>query len=136
MSGMLGGCACGAVRYEIEGAPMGVGVCYCRDCQYATGGPPTYVALVPRPAFKLTKGEPRRFTSKADSGKDVTRVFCADCGTPLYSDPEDGPMLPVKVGGLDDPSGLTPGLAIYTASAQPWHLRHEGIPSFEKMPGG
>ena len=32
-----GGCACGAVRYEIAADPQFQGQCQCRDCQRATG---------------------------------------------------------------------------------------------------
>jgi hypothetical protein len=33
MSDMLeGGCACGAVRYRLNSAPMFVNCCHCRDC--------------------------------------------------------------------------------------------------------
>ena len=32
-----GGCACGAVRYEISGEPMFSNDCQCRDCQHKSG---------------------------------------------------------------------------------------------------
>jgi hypothetical protein len=32
-----GGCACGAVRYEIAADPQFQGQCQCRDCRRATG---------------------------------------------------------------------------------------------------
>ena len=135
MSDIEGGCACGAVRFKITEAPVGGGVCHCRACQYAAGGPPTYVLLAPKLGFAITKGEPKVYTTKGDSGGDVGRAFCADCGTPLYSVP--GPMtpfIPVKVGALDDPSIFQPNLHLYTDDAQPWHLMHEGLPRFPKMP--
>src|ERR1043165_7113948 len=33
-----GGCRCGAIRYEVSSEPLAVMNCYCRDCQYASGG--------------------------------------------------------------------------------------------------
>lgn len=135
MTQITGGCACGAVRFEITADPVGGGICHCRACQYAAGGPPTHVLLVPRPGFKVTKGEPKVYTTKGDSGADIGRAFCAECGTPLYSIP--GPMTPfypVKVGALDDPSIFTPNLHLYMDEAQPWHLTHAGLPQFPKMP--
>jgi len=33
-----GGCACGAIRYELTADPMIVHACHCRDCQRITGG--------------------------------------------------------------------------------------------------
>jgi hypothetical protein len=135
MATIEGGCACGAVRFEITEPLMGSGVCHCRACQYAAGGPPTYVVLAPKLGFKVTKGTPKVFTSKGDSGGEVGRAFCGECGTPLYSVPGMmTPFVPVKVGALDDPSGFQPQIHLYTEAAQPWHLMHEGLPQFPKMP--
>ena len=135
MSDIEGGCACGAVRFRLTAPPMGVGVCHCRSCQYGTGGGPNYVALAMKPAFEITKGAPRIYTSKAESGNDVSRAFCAECGTPLYTITGDGaPFYPVKLGALDDPSGFQPVLHLYMEDAQPWHLTHDGLPQFPKMP--
>ena len=133
MSKLEGGCQCGAVRYEITGALMGVGACHCRDCQYASGGGPNYVALAPKDGFAFTKGEPRRYERAGGSGEMVSRVFCADCGTPLISEGAL-PFHPVKVGSLDDPSSLQPMVHIWTSSAQPWHPIDPALPAFPENP--
>jgi hypothetical protein len=135
MSEMNGGCACGAVRFKTTATPMGVGVCHCVDCQKSSGGGPNYVALVPKTGFEVTKGEARVYSSKGDSGADIGRAFCAECGSPLWSViNEQAPYFPVKLGAFDDSSGFTPNLHLYTASAPPWHLMHEGLPAFPKAP--
>jgi hypothetical protein len=135
MSDIEGGCACGAVRFKISGDLMGTGVCHCRSCQYATGGPPNYVVLAPKGAFAVTKGEAKVHRSISDLGNEVGRAFCAECGTPLYTLPAAIlPFVPVKVGALDDPSIYQPGVHLYMDDAQPWHLTHEGVPQFPKMP--
>ena len=41
-----GGCACGAVRYHLEDAPMFVHCCHCRDCQRQTGSAFVINALI------------------------------------------------------------------------------------------
>ena len=135
MSDIEGGCACGKVRFRITGQLMGSGVCHCLDCQKASGGGPNYVVLAPKTGFAVIQGEAKVYTSTADSGGEVGRAFCGDCGTPLWS--ITGPMTPfypVKAGALDDPSGISPALHLYVDSAQPWHLMHEGVPRFPKMP--
>jgi len=134
MTDLTGGCACGAIRFKITAPLMGVGVCHCTDCQKASGGPPNYTALAPATAFEVTKGEARVYVSKGDSGEDVGRAFCPDCGTPLWSLPPNAPFRPVKLGALDDNADLTPSLHLYVASAPPWHLMHQGAPTFPKMP--
>jgi hypothetical protein len=135
MSEIEGGCACGKVRFKISGPLMGSGACHCLDCQKASGGGPNYVVLAPKMGFEVTRGEAKVYTSMADSGSKVARAFCDDCGTPLWSVSEPmAPFYPVKVGALDDPSGVSPALHLYVDSAQPWHLMHDGVPQFPKMP--
>ena len=135
MTDREGGCACGAVRFKVTAPFLGVGVCHCTDCQKGSGGGPNYVALAPKDAFVVTKGEAKVYSCKGDSGADIGRAFCADCGSPLWSVPGAGaPFQPVKLGALDDNSDLTPSLHLYTASAPPWHLMHEGLPAFPKAP--
>jgi hypothetical protein len=129
-----GGCACGAVRFEITKDFLGVGSCHCSDCQKASGGGPNHVALAPRDALVVLKGQPKLYRSKADSGATVARAFCGDCGTPLWSIPDHEPFLPVKLGALDDNDALAPQMQIYVSSAAPWHVLRDGIPTFPKMP--
>jgi hypothetical protein len=129
-----GGCLCGAVRYEVSSEPLAVMDCHCRDCQHASGGSHTTAVVVPGAAFKLTKGTPKRFTVKADSGQDITRGFCGECGSPLFSEPPGGQIWVVKAGSLDDPSWLQVAGALYTKSAQPWAHIDPNKMQFEKMP--
>jgi hypothetical protein len=44
MAAAIGGCMCGAVRYECTATPMFMGNCHCRDCQRASGG--TYAPAI------------------------------------------------------------------------------------------
>jgi hypothetical protein len=133
--GLEGGCACGNIRYRIDAEPVMTAVCYCRDCQRSTGGSPSHGLLAPQAAFAVTKGEPRWVHAKAESGLDVGRAFCPDCGSPLFAGSERNPQWAiVRVGSLDDPAPHAPQLAIWTASAQPWHRRWPDIPTFERQP--
>ena len=135
MGDIEGGCVCGAIRFRITGDTLGMGACYCRTCQYASGGGANYWVLAPKTAFSVTRGEVKVHASTAESGTEMGRAFCADCGTPLYT--VSGPLVPfypVKVGALDDPSTFQPQMHVYMADAQPWHLTHEGLPQFPKMP--
>jgi hypothetical protein len=131
---LTGGCACGAVRYEVSADPAMAAHCYCRDCQRASGGAMASVFLVPKPAFKVTKGELKNYESTADSGNKVTRGFCANCGSPIVSNLAAMPMIAVKAGSLDDPSKFKPGANIYMASAPAWAPVREELPKFAKMP--
>ncbi|MHB8528073.1 MAG: GFA family protein [Caulobacteraceae bacterium] len=135
MTHAQGGCLCRAVRYEISAEPVFQIACHCRDCQHVSGGAPALIAVVPKGAFKITKGRPRTYRSKADSGAEVARSFCADCGAPLFSEPAGiGEIVAVKIGSLDDPSAFHVQADIWMRSAQPWHAPHEGAAQFDSAP--
>ena len=137
MTTRTGGCACGAVRYELTAEPVFQVVCHCRSCQYTAGGGPTLGMIIPKAGFKLTKGEPRIYWTQGDSGGRIGRAFYEVCGTPLYSAPEanDDNIVVIKPGSLDDPSVFAPQANLYTKDAQPWHRMTEGLMNFETMPG-
>ena len=79
-----GGCLCGAIRYETVGEPVFSLRCHCRDCQRQSGAAHVPAARVPSAGFRILQGTPKRYVTKADSGNDIVRVFCGNCGTPLY----------------------------------------------------
>lgn len=131
-----GGCACGAIRYEIASPPVFQFACHCRACQHSTGGSPTLWIIVPAAAFNVTKGEPRTYGSAGESGGQVHRAFCGACGSPLFSRLESSPeIVAVKVGGLDDPAAFQVQADLWMSTAQPWHKAHEGAARFETNPG-
>ena len=130
-----GHCLCGAVAYESSAEPVAFMLCHCRDCQYISGGEPAAVVIVPKDSFRLTKGAVKSYVVKGDSGSAVTRQFCQECGTPLFSALEGNPQLwAIKAGSLDDPSGLKPTAFLWMQSAQPWAHKDPAIHAFEKQP--
>ncbi len=130
-----GGCLCGAVRYEARGRPKFALSCHCRDCQYVSGGGPAHVLLFAAEAVTVTKGQPRTYRSKSESGNDIGRSFCEACGTPLFAHNAAHPeVLPVKVGSLDDPSTFRPRADIWVSSAQPWTRLDSTVPQVAKNP--
>lgn len=130
-----GGCACGAIRFECNAEPMLVAHCHCTDCQKTSGTQGATVVVVPADAFRLTQGTPASYDFTADSGRRVTRQFCATCGTPLFTEAEAMPgAWIIKAAALDDPSWLEPSMHIYTDSAPPWATIPPGATTFPGMP--
>ena len=123
-----GGCLCGAIRYTVTAPITELRACHCVHCQRASGSHGTVAAFIPRSGFKVDKGEPKRFSTRADSGRTLVRYFCADCGSPIYShrNPRVG-FVVVRAGSLDDSSGLKITAHIWTASARPWSHIEPGI---------
>ena len=123
-----GGCLCGAIRFQIDTDDISSAKCYCRDCQYVSGGEPAAVVRVPCNSLKVD-GEPKEYRSKADSGAEVFRSFCPQCGTPLFAGHENfADYINIKVGALDDPTTFKAQILVWPESAQPWHTVDGSIP--------
>ena len=133
--GIEGGCQCGATRYRVEGSPVALAVCHCTECQRQSGSAFGMSLIVPKGSFRLVRGEPKKFTRIAESGRPVDCVFCPDCGTRIYHDPAKMPdTLNVKAGTLDDTAGLSPDLHVWTECKQPWVPIPEGARRFDRQP--
>ena len=132
---MSGGCLCGRVRYETDAEPAWTAICYCRDCQRASGSGYMPVMGVRRADMRIS-GETKAFEVAAQRGPS-TRHFCPTCGSLIFGGVE-GPAdatMSVYVGTLDDPSAWSPQIAIFTRSRQPWDCAIAGATEYEAMPG-
>lgn len=132
-----GGCFCRTVRYRVTADAAPFVVCHCRDCQFVSGGAPAHILVVPRDAIELLSGESAlsSFASVSDSGHLITRQFCSVCGTPTFEILELEPDIRlVKVGTLDDATGLKVDATVWTISAQPWAYIDRSTQLFERNP--
>ena len=81
----------------------------------------------------VESGVPHSYRSHGESGRGISRLFCADCGTPLFTELEKLPdLIMVNAGALDDGAPIEIKAHIFAASAAPWHhfesgaSRHDG----------
>lgn len=136
MTKLKGHCLCGAVRIEAELDRPQTMSCYCADCQRCTGSACATFVAVPIPAMTL-EGETKSFTKKSDEERDVTRHFCPECGSQLFSEVVLMPgMRFVKIGVLESNSEFAPGVAIWTDSKPSWAEVGEVAATFPRNPGG
>ncbi|MBO9574949.1 MAG: GFA family protein [Sphingobium sp.] len=128
-----GGCACGAVRYEISAEPIFVNNCHCTLCQKQTGSTSVVNLFVESTHFTPLSGATTRHVVKAGSGGDHAIMRCAACGTALWSVyPRLGDLgVGVRAGTLDNPAAVRPDAAIFVADRMPWVTLPAGIPHFE-----
>jgi hypothetical protein len=113
-----GGCQCGSVRYVLTTKPIRLGACHCKECQRQSGSAFGMFMPVKKDSLTVT-GLTKQVTRIADSGNEVTRVFCPECGVRIYhllNSARD--MVSLKPGTLDDTSWLRPELFIWMKSAQ------------------
>ncbi len=132
----IGGCACGAIRYEASGEPIFQNHCQCLDCQKRSGtGHGSYVTFGRRDDVKIT-GQPSTWRMIADSGNEKIQAFCPTCGTPLYLTFVAMPELTaIHATSLDDPGQFNPQAVTYTVRGQAWDTIDPALHAFERMPG-
>lgn len=130
-----GGCACGAVRYEIAAEPLFMNHCQCRDCQQTSGtGHGSYLTFPNRSAVRLT-GQTSHWDKVADSGAVKRRGFCPSCGSPVYLTFAAMPELfTVHAASLDDPARFRPQAVTYRLRGHDWDRPDPTVPAFDKMP--
>src|SRR5688572_10698074 len=116
-----GGCQCGAVRYSLKAAPLGIYACHCKDCQRFSGTTHTLSMVAKAADVELIAGELAAFDKAADSGRTVRMLGCMNCGTKVWNEPLASPQyLIMKPGTLDNMSWAKPMGIIWTDRAQPW----------------
>ena len=104
-----GGCACGAVRYQIRGQPLRVGLCHCADCRKETGSAFTFYGDWRPDAFSWS-GTIRTFKG---------RSFCPECGSHTFNLAED--QIEIRLGSLDGaPGDLVPTWEGWIKRREPW----------------
>jgi len=114
-----GGCACGAVRFELQGEPTVVGLCHCTKCRKETGSAFLAYADWSRESFTV-RGDVREYDG---------RSFCPVCGSRLFhlSDARAEVML----GALDAaPTGLRPTREGWTVRREHWQQPVPGSEQF------
>src|SRR5262245_50594646 len=120
---LSGGCQCGAVRYAVRETPYQVGICHCRMCQKAVGGPFFATFTVKKGSIEWTRGKPSVFKSSLK----MERGFCRDCGTPLFNNWIANDVIHPAIATLDTPSAVTPEHQAGTESRLPWTLEIAGL---------
>jgi hypothetical protein len=108
------------VRYVVTTEPIRLSACHCKECQRQSGSAFGMSMLVKTDSLTVT-GLTKQFTRIADSGNEVTGVFCPECGVRIYhvlKSIQD--MVALKPGTLDYTSWLRPRSFLWMKSAQGW----------------
>ena len=129
-----GGCACGAIRYEISAEPLMMNDCQCRQCQRATGtGHGSYMNF-PRASVQL-EGIAASWESVGDGGTRKHGAFCPNCGSPVFMTFPDMPdYFVVRAASLDDPLRYRPTMVFWASAALPWDHADPALTKFDQLP--
>ena len=130
---ITGSCLCGHVRFVYTGEIGPATICHCEDCRKASGSAFHVGVGIDASEFDVVSGKPTGFTKQADSGNEITRYFCAECGSPVYSVLPSRPGLVfVKASALDNPNHVKPAYEIWVSSSVPWSRIAPDVQSFDQ----
>jgi hypothetical protein len=117
-----GGCACGAVRYRVEGEPEICQICHCRFCQRRLGSAFAAIAYFDERNVAILQGELREFEHFSDeTGRWLRMQFCVRCGTTVTHAAQARPGLKaIAIATLDDPEWPRVQRHIWVASKRSW----------------
>ena len=131
----VGGCLCGAVRYEARGESQPQGYCFCRDCRKASGS--AFIPFLTFPAGSVRfSGATKHHFSKSIRGSDAVRNRCPSCGALIFGGVVgEATEHTIYAGSLDDPTLFHPTIAVFLRDKPDWLLIPEGLVTFETLPG-
>lgn len=130
---VLGGCQCGAVRYQLKASPLSVYNCHCKDCQRYSGAAWSMSMVVRDEDFEAT-GETAVYERVADSGNVIRMHFCARCHGWMWNEPANRGIKVGRAGTLDDMDWAEPVGNIWTSSKPAWVKIDPDLVNFEKGP--
>jgi hypothetical protein len=108
-------------------------MCHCKQCQKAQGGAFVAVAPVRSADFQITQGALYLKEFRASSNK--ARVFCGECGSPLYSARDDRPEVKrLRIGTLDAPVSPRKRYHAWVSSKAAWFELADELPKFPELP--
>jgi hypothetical protein len=134
MSEFTGSCHCGEISYTFSGEPLRQINCHCKNCRKTSGGP--YLANIFVSEDNLfIKGSPKVYQHLADSGNQMTKKFCGNCGAQMFSLGSGRPgIVSIRGGTIDNLEIIQPTINIFVSSNIPSTPLNESLSTFEKMP--
>lgn len=128
-----GSCLCGGVAYRARGPLGAFARCYCVQCRKASGSENALNADVARGSFELLRGAERLREWESSPGQ--FRVFCGDCGSPLYKRyADDAERIRIRLGLLDRIVDGRPSLQVFASERLSCTAVDPSIPTFERGP--
>src|SRR5512139_52064 len=125
-------CLCGAVTWEVGGELQFMSHCHCSRCRKTRGA--AFATEVAAPAGGYTM-RGREHVAGFASSAELTRYFCAVCGSTVPGQPWQG-LVFVPAGNFADDPGVRPLAHIFVASKAPWYEVPDQLPRFDAYPPG
>jgi hypothetical protein len=135
MTKLSGHCLCGAIHFNADTDIKLMANCHCSDCRAATGAAYGTLVFVDSESLNIS-GEVKTFKHKADSGSDMEKLFCPNCGSQLFGRNSNRPgAVSIRAGVLDQTSEIKPAVNVYLDSKLESTPIDPALKGFPKMPG-
>jgi hypothetical protein len=123
-------CLCGGVQIALRAELGPIDLCYCSMCRKAHGGPLASNAEIASRAVQVRAGRELLRAYASSAGEE--RIFCARCGSPLYSRRDAAPqVVRIRVGIINEPLNVRPGAHYHVGSMCNWWSINDELPRFE-----
>ena len=128
-----GSCLCGGIQYEVRGPLGDIIQCHCRRCRKATGTAFATNSPIAKADFYLLQGQQLLKSFTTTTG--VSRNFCSECGSPIYSVKADLPdVYRLRIGSLDTTIEQKPNCHFYVSSKAEWEDIHDTLAQYHERP--
>lgn len=124
----VGGCFCGAVRFNVAAEPLWSAYCHCESCRRATASPVAAFVGFDENCVQF-RGDARRIFC---SSSGVERSYCAECGTPLsYRSARWPGETHLYTPTFDHPAAYPPAFHVHWAEKLPWLAVSDTLPKYD-----
>lgn len=126
-----GSCACGSIRYRVDGPLRNVANCHCERCRRITGHFMAASACAPEHLAIKSQDTLRWYRPVEEPA--VAYAFCSVCGGSLFWRAETTPdSISICAGTLDPPTGIVTDLALFCGEASDYHRLDGSVPSKDR----
>jgi hypothetical protein len=126
-----GSCLCEGIQYQYDGEITELAVCHCNMCKRAQGTPFVTNAPISFSAFKILTGS--ELLKSYYSSANKKRVFCSNCGSPIFSQRNDMPeTIRLRVGTVTEGTIPRPSYQIYCESISAWFVLSDNMPKYQQ----
>ena len=122
-------CLCGGIQLKILAALKPINVCHCQQCQKAQGAAFAAITQVEVQDLQIVKGQSLLQEYFATPNK--KRVFCRNCGSPIFSARLDKPeVVRLRVGIINEPVDVQVVSHAYVDFKAHWDVIGDNAPQY------
>ncbi len=130
---IVGACLCNGIRYEYDGEIREISLCHCSMCRKAQGSAFAAVSPLDAARFRIVAG--RELLKEFRAVPYKARVFCSNCGSPIYSARDDLPgIVRLRLGTVETAFRCDNTYHIFVDSKAEWETIEDDLPRFPDSP--